>query len=443
MTRRRPMIAIVVALLIGLLPSYVTAQGSGPYTVQQTVGRGLVRSVAWSPAGDTIAVGGALGIWLYTPGFEDAGLLTGHSKAVYDLAFSPDGTRLASASHDMTVRVWDVPAQAEMVTLNGHTDLVVAVTWSPAGEVIASGSYDGTIRVWNPAAGEALHVLDAGGGWVDDLAFGPDGVTLASATRDGVLRLWDAASGGLIAAADAHPGGASGVTWSPDGSRIASSGRDGRVRVWDRTLTPLLTVDAHDDVIYDLAWNPHGDTIATAGWDGRVGVWSGFDGGARHVLRGTGQRVHKLAWSPDGTHVAALGWDDTVRLWDVAAGHAIAGQPEHMDVITRLDWHGDELRVTTLDGRLLVWCVPPGVWLWGDVAPADPAGPVAAAANADGTRAYEIDTGGVVHITDTSGGEAAVIATLPGRANAAAWSPDGTQLAVAARNGTVVIWGEQ
>ena len=442
MTHRRHVLIIVAALAIALLPSYVTAQDSSPYAVQQTIGRGLVRSVAWSPAGDTVAVGGALGIWLYTPGFDDIGLLTGHNKAVYDLAFSPDGTRIASASHDMTVRVWDVPAQAEMVTLSGHTDLVVAVAWSPAGDVIASGSYDGTIRVWNPVTGEALHVIDAGGGWVDDLAFGPDGPVFASATRDGVLRLWDAASGDLIAAVDAHAGGASGVTWSPDGTRLASSGRDGRVRVWDAMLTPLLTIAAHDDVIYDLAWNPQQDTIATASWDGSVGVWSGLDGSARYDLR-KASRVHKLAWSPDGTRVAALGWDDTVRLWDVAAENLAGGQPEHMDVITHLDWDDDGLRVTTLDGLLLVWQVPPGVWMWGDVAPVDSAGPPSTAANATGTRAYEIDAGGVVRITDNGGDEAVIIAALPGRANAAAWSPDGIQLSVSVRNGTVVIWGEE
>ena len=115
--------------------SYVAAQApdTGPYSLHFTLGRGMVRSVAWSPNGDVIAVGGALGIWLYTPELDDIGLLKGHTKAVYGLAFSPDGKRLASASHDMTVRIWDVETQTEQHTLEGHTGLTVAVAWSPDG----------------------------------------------------------------------------------------------------------------------------------------------------------------------------------------------------------------------------------------------------------------------------------------------------------------------
>ncbi len=452
MTHRIRVFLIGAALLTVLAPSYVTVFGqssdTGPYTLRQTLGRGPVRSVAWRPAGDVIAVGGAPGVWLYAfrlgdpPGLGDRGLLQGHTKAVYDLDFNRDGSRLVSVSHDMTVRVWDVAAQAELFALSGHTDLVVAVDWSPAGDVIASGGYDGTLRLWSPVTGAALAVIEAGGGWVDDVAFNRDGSILASATRDGVLRLWDLASGASVAAVDAHPGGVSAVKWSPDGSLIATAGRDGRLRLWRDDLTPVLDIPAHGDVIYDLAWNPVDGTLATASWDD-VGVWSAADGRPLHTLTGVDRRVYHVAWNPDGTVMATVNWDSTVRLWDVAAETVIASQPEHMDVIVWVGWDHDEVRAATLDGRLLIWQVPSGRWIGGGTVETD-AGLPSLATNASGTRTFAIDAGGTVRIMGrTDGGGALIIATLPGRSDAAAWSPDGTQIAVAQRNGTITIWGDE
>ncbi len=216
-TRQRILLIGIFALCIILLAGRpigsptAAAQGpdTGPYTLQQTLGRGMVRSAAWNPDGSLIAVGGALGIWLYTPELEDVGLLKGHTKAVYGLAFSPDGKRLASASHDMTVRIWDVEAQTELHTLEGHTGLTVAVAWSPDGSTVASGAYDFTVRLWDAETGEAIRVLEGHTGWVNQVAFSPDGSQVISSGFDGTIRVWDATTGDLL---DTLPGTA--AQWS-------------------------------------------------------------------------------------------------------------------------------------------------------------------------------------------------------------------------------------
>ena len=85
--------------------------------------------------------------------------LKGHRYAIYDLAFSPDGKRLASASHDSTLRIWDAETGSSVQTLKGHTDIVHGVAWSPDGKRVVSGSTDRTARIWNVEKGTVDAVL--------------------------------------------------------------------------------------------------------------------------------------------------------------------------------------------------------------------------------------------------------------------------------------------
>ena len=204
-------------------------------------------------------------------------------------------------------------------------------------------------------------------------------------------------------------------------------------------LREAWTVQAHGDVIDDVAWNPTGMTFATAGWDGTVRLWYTRD--MQEVGRfeeHTGP-VHDLAWNPDGTVLVSLGWDDTAMIWEVSRGGPGTRWDQHMGWIGAVGWTADgHVTSASLDRRVRTWDPATGALLSvvpGTIAPAS-----LPAASPDGAREVDIDEGGIVRVTAAAGG--AVIATLPGRANAAAWSPDGGQLAVAARDGTIVVWSE-
>ena len=156
------------------------------------LGKGKINEVKYSPDGTTIAVASSIGIWLYDAhtGAESA-LITGHTRNVYCVAFSPDGQILASGSRDNTIRLWDGETRKRKATLVGHTRRVRSVAFSPDGNTLASTSEDNTVRLWELHTKSLKKTLTGHTDMGRSVAFSPDGKILVSGSDDCTLMLWD------------------------------------------------------------------------------------------------------------------------------------------------------------------------------------------------------------------------------------------------------------
>ena len=145
---------------------------------------------------------------------------------VRDIAYSPDGTRLAVAS-TIGIRLYDAQIGNELNLLTDNASDATSVAFSPDGKTIAGGILDGTIYLWDVDAGTRLHKIMAHAAWVSSIAFSPDGKTIASGGDgfDSTIRLWDVNTGARLRTI-AGTGETLSVVFSPDGKTIASGGLD-------------------------------------------------------------------------------------------------------------------------------------------------------------------------------------------------------------------------
>ncbi len=244
------------------------------------------------------------------------------SGAMLDMAYSPDGSLLATSSGFSLLRVWDVDETSTtfgevLYSPEDYRGDVTGVAFSSDGKTLASGSAD-MVYLWDAETGEALGELE-NETLIHDVAYSPDGSLLAVGCDDGNLRLWDVAQGEVLNIWEAHPDSqVVSVVFSPDGSRLASSGWDGMVRLWDvEAGEEIFTLEVATE---SLAFSPDGALLAAGGgWDSpALLLWDAITGEQLAALAGHTMSVKSVAFSPDGSLLASGGWDGTVRLWGVA-----------------------------------------------------------------------------------------------------------------------------
>lgn len=273
------------------------------------------QTVAFTPDGTLLASGGqdaALRFWNAADG-RAAFVLEGHGKVVNDVLLLDDDTAV-SASSDRTVRVWDIPARAARLTLDGHRDAVTAVAGAPDTGVVVSGGYDGRLRWWDLATGECLREAQTPFHRIADLTAVPSSGHLLTSGSGGEVVVHDLLTGDDAGRFDTGAPAIIGLAVSPDGDVVAAAGFEGAVTLWSASEWEALRRIDVGARVSAVAISADGQLLAAA-WDHHVGVWSLADDAPAVTAALPIKGVYAVAFPPDGRRLAQTGADGRVRCW--------------------------------------------------------------------------------------------------------------------------------
>jgi WD40 repeat protein len=451
-----------------------------------------VYSTAISPDGRIVAVGLAypaneIRLWDLARGGPPT-VLTGHKNTVFWLAFSPDGSQLASHAQDRIVRIWDIATHKSVAVPSGHGLDVRSGSFSHDGRRLVTAGWDRAARIWDTERCELLAILryraqsvgfpmvsrggtvvamtDENGvvslwdvemairrgllqgheGYVYDVAFSPDGRTIASAAWDGSVRFWDTETGRERSSLKDLPTVVTTVAFSPDGRRFAAVARHGRLRAWEvATGHPLWSsqINSSPDYLVEcrLAFSPREDLLAVTGdKDGVVWLHEAATGKPAGRLDGHKTKTTDAAFPATSARLATADREGTIRLWDMAARKPLAAVKAHDDMINRIAFSPDDRTIASAsqdssvrlrDAETLEELAS---WKHGVVA-------YGLAFSPDGTRLACACNDGTVRLLDAA--TLSEVAELSGHADyvhAVAFSPDGTRLVSGSGDYTVRVW---
>jgi WD40 repeat protein len=272
------------------------------------------------------------------------------------LAWSPDSKSLAFMSEVNKVCVREISSGEVKLTAGGEPGRITAVVWSQDSQFIAAGGEDGTVRLYNAGTGDkGLTLKIPSLGVIHSLAWSPNGAFLAAAGKD--LAVWEVPSGRLVQVLGKAKGWHQ-VVWSPDGRFLTGNRNDGEVHLWEPrsgSLSAVLKGPRFGSM--GMAWSPDSKNIVTCGGD--IRIWEAGSGRVATIIKNYQPSTRQVDWSPDGRLIMVAGIGEML-VWEAQSGNLLKHFDNLLSYVGHITWNPDKKVVAWSSG----YEEKKGTWIW-------------------------------------------------------------------------------
>ncbi|KZL73005.1 beta transducin-like protein HET-E2c [Colletotrichum tofieldiae] len=408
--------------------------------------------------------------------------LEGHDEMVDSVIFTASGQRIASASRDRSMKIWDVATGACLLTLEGHR-LVDSVVFIANDQQLASASRDGSVNIWDLATGSCLLTFDGYGdtAWVTaftqdggrlalgyengaiklrdiagavavllieghndavwSAAFTTDGQRLASGSRDKAVKIWDTVSGACVLTLKGHSATVRSVAFSADGQQLASGSDDMTIKLWDPVSGACVSTLHYGVCVASITFTSDRRWLASGSIDGSIKLWDLTTFACVSILEGHRYNVTSVAFTENGQRLTSGSYDSTIKIWDLVTGARISTFESHGSSVESVMFTADGQRLASVsvDGIVKIWNPDTGACV--STFKAHHRRLISVQLTADSQRLASWSGDGVIKIWDMAMG--ACVSTLECHGNMpvlVTFAETGQQLATGHQDGTIRAW---
>eukprot|EP01100_Stratorugosa_tubuloviscum_P012611 TRINITY_DN602_c1_g1_i1.p1 TRINITY_DN602_c1_g1~~TRINITY_DN602_c1_g1_i1.p1 ORF type:complete len:328 (-),score=145.27 TRINITY_DN602_c1_g1_i1:18-1001(-) len=322
-----------------------------------------------------------------TASLEKIATLQGHTDRIWNLAWSPSGSILASCGGDKTIRLWAFEVNqwvCKAILEDSHQRTIRRVAWSPCGNFLASASFDATVVIWENKNGdfECIATLEGHENEVKGVAWDSSGALLATCSRDKSVWIWEMESNKefeCLSVLHGHSQDVKSIIWHPNKEMLVSCSYDDTIKLWsdnddDWFCTETLT--GHSSTVWDISFDARGERFVSCSDDSSLKIWqvSPTEGGVLKwdcisTISGYHRRcIFSVDWSKTNGLIATGAADDSIKIFQedpridltkpISFSCICSREKAHIGDVNCVAWHPKEplkLASTGDDNEIKIW----------------------------------------------------------------------------------------